>query len=1181
MAGTLRVLYVDDEPDLLDICRIFLEDTGDFSVVTYDSAPVALELLANEQFDAIISDYQMPGMDGIEFLKKVRGLGNTIPFILFTGKGREEVVIEALNEGADFYLQKGGDPEAQFAELTHKVRLAVSNKKAVGALKKSEEKYRQLIEHANEAIVVAQDGMLKLVNQRAIEVTGYSEQELLSRPFSDIINPIDRAMVMERYQKRLNGEELPNRYPFRVVSKEGSTCWVELSAVVIDWDGRPATLNFLSDVTKRKKAEEAQRESEEVLTAMLNGITESALMMSPDGTILAANETVAKRLGQQHGADLVGQNAIALLPMDIRETRQKKVDEVLNSGQPVHFEDIRNDRIIDQTLYPVGGPDGSVNRLVVFGIDITDRKAAEEALVVSEERFRLITETIDEAFWMADVDIGKMFYVSPSFERIWGRSRESLYKNPRSFIDAIHIEDRERVLVNLEIQKSGLPFDHEYRILHPDGNIRYIWDRGYPIRDENGKVSRYVGVAVDVTDRKQTERALAESEELFRSVVHNSSDLTILTDANGTTTYVSPQCERVLGYPAEEILGQVIPDFIHPNDIARCRETWEQVAHQGLTLREFEYRIIDGQGAVRWVSHSASQMVVNGRVLGMQNTIRDITERKEAENQIQNSGQLLQTVIDNSQYLIYAKDLKGRFIMASQSLAGFFGCRHDQLMGKTSHDFLPKAIADQHWDNDLEVMARKSILHIEEIAEAADGIHTFLSAKFPLVDAEGRMYAVCGASVDITERKKAEEVLRESSERYKTLITVSNTGAWEYYRDRDYLWCSPEYFSMLGRDASQFDTSGAANIKEIWTDLLHPDDRDRAVEYFTWYLADNPPGIYENHFRMQHADGHWVWIWSRGSKLRDKEGNLSGMTIGTHIDITNSMREEQALMESEARYRLLAENSTDVIWTLDLDGVFTYVSPSVFQLRGYTPEEVMQQTLRDSLSKGSVDTVQETLRQSLEDVKPGFVPPPTVIELEQPCKDGSSVWTEVVSRFLCDAAGKPNGVIGISRNITKRRKAEETLRNSERLYQLLAESSPDMIFLVDHNGVVQYVSPLAAQAFGGVPADFIGKRTDMVYPREIARHFMEEINLVVSAKEPRLTEVLEQFPGGARWVNTRLVPIIDPAGGVIQVLGISTDVTERRQAEDSLLKINQKLNVISQLTRKDLANQIFVLHSYL
>ncbi|MEI6841620.1 MAG: response regulator, partial [Methanomicrobiales archaeon] len=248
MAGTLRVLYVDDEPDLLDICRIFLEDTGDFSVVTYDSAPVALELLANEQFDAIISDYQMPGMDGIEFLKKVRGLGNTIPFILFTGKGREEVVIEALNEGADFYLQKGGDPEAQFAELTHKVRLAVSNKKAVGALKKSEEKYRQLIEHANEAIVVAQDGMLKLVNQRAIEVTGYSEQELLSRPFSDIINPIDRAMVMERYQKRLNGEELPNRYPFRVGSKEGSTCWVELSAVVIDWDGRPATLNFLSDV---------------------------------------------------------------------------------------------------------------------------------------------------------------------------------------------------------------------------------------------------------------------------------------------------------------------------------------------------------------------------------------------------------------------------------------------------------------------------------------------------------------------------------------------------------------------------------------------------------------------------------------------------------------------------------------------------------------------------------------------------------------------------------------------------------------------------------------------------------------------------------------------------------------------------------------------------------------------
>ncbi len=112
----ISLLYVDDEPDLLDLCKIFLEREGEFSVVTVTSAPGALQLLKERTFDAIISDYQMPVMDGIEFLKKVRMDFKDIPFILFTGRGREEVVIEAINCGADFYLQKGGAPRAQFSE---------------------------------------------------------------------------------------------------------------------------------------------------------------------------------------------------------------------------------------------------------------------------------------------------------------------------------------------------------------------------------------------------------------------------------------------------------------------------------------------------------------------------------------------------------------------------------------------------------------------------------------------------------------------------------------------------------------------------------------------------------------------------------------------------------------------------------------------------------------------------------------------------------------------------------------------------------------------------------------------------------------------------------------------------------------------------------------------------------
>ncbi|MDD1685043.1 MAG: response regulator, partial [Methanoregula sp.] len=139
------ILYVDDEPGLLEVGKLFLEQSGQFSVETATSATQALEVLHSRHYDAIISDYQMPGMDGIEFLKRVRSSGNTIPFIIFTGRGREEIVIQALNEGADFYLQKGGEPVSQFTELTHKVRQAVQQRMAEATIRDHERREADII----------------------------------------------------------------------------------------------------------------------------------------------------------------------------------------------------------------------------------------------------------------------------------------------------------------------------------------------------------------------------------------------------------------------------------------------------------------------------------------------------------------------------------------------------------------------------------------------------------------------------------------------------------------------------------------------------------------------------------------------------------------------------------------------------------------------------------------------------------------------------------------------------------------------------------------------------------------------------------------------------------------------------------------------------------------------------
>ncbi|MCK4270782.1 MAG: response regulator, partial [Methanogenium sp.] len=175
----ISLLYVDDEPALLDITKIFLEKHGEFRVDTVESAPEAMQKLQAVSYDAIISDYEMPEMNGIDFLKEIRSGGNEMPFIIFTGKGRENVVIEALNSGADFYLQKGGEAKSQFAELSHKIRQAVEKKRAEKELIRSETLYKTIFEYTSSPTAILNEDMSFVkVNSKMAKLLGHSKEDI-------------------------------------------------------------------------------------------------------------------------------------------------------------------------------------------------------------------------------------------------------------------------------------------------------------------------------------------------------------------------------------------------------------------------------------------------------------------------------------------------------------------------------------------------------------------------------------------------------------------------------------------------------------------------------------------------------------------------------------------------------------------------------------------------------------------------------------------------------------------------------------------------------------------------------------------------------------------------------------------------------------------------------------------
>ncbi|MBI5815104.1 MAG: PAS domain S-box protein [Nitrospinae bacterium] len=255
----------------------------------------------------------------------------------------------------------------------------------------------------------------------------------------------------------------------------------------------------------------------------------------------------------------------------------------------------------------------------------------------SEERFRLITETINEVFWMADPAINRMIYVSPGYEKVWGRSCKSLYADPRSFIEAIHPEDVGRALADLEVQKTGQPFDHEYRIIRPGGSVAWVWDRGYPVRGDGGEVIFYVGVAKDVTARKLAADALLESEERFRLVAETTQDAVIIADEDGRIVTWNHGAEAMTGYKSSEAIGKSVAELIVPDDHRQSHENgFKRFKVNGTgpligKMTEIMAKKRDGSLLPVEISLSAARVRGKWTAIAM---LRDISERKRAEKML-------------------------------------------------------------------------------------------------------------------------------------------------------------------------------------------------------------------------------------------------------------------------------------------------------------------------------------------------------------------------------------------------------------------------------------------------------------------------------------------------------------------------------------------------------------------
>jgi PAS domain S-box-containing protein len=641
----ISVLYVDDDPILLETTKLFLERKHGFSIDTALSAPEALEQLKTRRFDIIISDYQMPDMDGIEFLKYLRSSGNSIPFIIFTGKGREEVVVEAYKAGADSYVLKGGDPRVLFTDLVRQIEQIVSRRKM-----------EQELQFKNTLLSTQQetslDGILVVNEQRTIisfnkrfadmwnlpaeVIASGSDERALQSVLDRLVNPVgflDRVKYLYEHRNEKSDDE--------IVLKDGR---------VLDRYSAPMTGNDLTyygrvwyfrDITDRKRAEDALRKSVADLARAQRVANVGSWSFDP-----VTREFLWS--GQMYEIFTLPPSSpvtyevfqAAIHPYDREHVLQVQADALIGS---LDFFDLEYRIIIQgglvRNIYELAeiSRDEQGNPALVFGTaqDVTERILAGEILKESERKYRTLIERANEGIFIIQDEV--IPFANPKALEIIGYSADELAR--KHFLEFVHPDDREDTMDRYQKRIHGEIIDSVTysRIIDREGIIHWLEINAVVIT-WNGRPAT-LNFVTDITRRKIAEEALRESEKKYRSMIENIHAAVVLHNPDTSIRLINETALDLLGLTYEEAIGRIAPHpswhFLRENgDILPLAEyPVNQVLATQKPLRNLLLGILQPRSQdMVWVLVNADpESDENGAIIAVLVSFTDITERKRSE----------------------------------------------------------------------------------------------------------------------------------------------------------------------------------------------------------------------------------------------------------------------------------------------------------------------------------------------------------------------------------------------------------------------------------------------------------------------------------------------------------------------------------------------------------------------
>jgi PAS domain S-box-containing protein len=706
------------------------------------------------------------------------------------------------------------------------------------------------------------------------------------------------------------------------------------------------------------------------------------------------------------------------------------------------------------------------------------------------DRFRALAENNAVGIWQIS-PTGETLYVNPAMLRMLElECPEDLAD--RTFHSFFTPETLPLMAGEHAKRPAGLASNYEATLIGQRGRKLDVLICGTPNFNPDGTLQSLIGTFLDNTARKQAEESARKSDELFRAIVRDQTELISRWKPDGTLTFVNEAYVRHFGKSAEELVGRSFFPFIHEEDRERIRRKILSITPANPTATD-THRSILASGKISWQEWTDRGLFNDeGNLVELQSVGRDITERIEAGEALRRSEEKYRNLVETSKDFIWSVDLEGRFTFLNQAVHSMLGYQPAELLGKSFLDLVPPDQVAKDlvaFQNSLKTGI--STMDYETRLVKKDGSIVFLSANATVIrDPQGKPLGVTGISKDISERIRAEKALKESEKRYELVIAGSSAALWDWNLLNGKIYYAPRFRELLGYASDELPAG-----EDGWYDYVHTEDRDKVRESLRAHLDSRIPYMVE--FRLRTKSGAYRWFEGRAQALWDDSGKPYRMA-GSITDITERKLAEQALRDSEERFRQLARAMDEVFWMRSIAPErVLYVSPAFSRIWGVSTEALYE---TPSLW---LDLIIPEDRERVRATFENFLKSESVqtysAEYRLQSSDGPARWIYDKGSKILDRDGKPYRLCGLARDITERKHAEES--HSALMAKLQQSQKMDAI----------------GRLAGGIAHDFNNLLTAIAGNARMARqdisptHPLQENLAEIENASGRATELVKQI----------------------------------------------------------------------